>query len=338
MAFLGNKRTIFAIILALAIAAGAFWISKKPDVKKMASGVNITPISGEKTAIESPDSDGDGLKDWEEKLWGTDPLNPDTDGDQAPDGEEIKLGRDPLKKGPDDLLNSSSASSNDENQMSDGAPAGEPYNPTQRITRDLFASYIQQRNAGLDPKETASQVVDALLNDNPAAVFKNDFSLNNARVTSASPENAKAYINGLAEISDKYSGQIKENELDLLTRLIQQSNSEDNFNSFDEFKIYARAYEDAALEISKLMVPQTYISAHLKYLNALNNLAKINKAFSQFMSDPVTGLGAVQQYLNESKNVKNALLTAGVLIQKDNLVFKPSEAGFALINLIIALQ
>jgi len=50
------------------------------------------------------DSDNDGLKDWEEKLWGTDPNNPDTDGDGVKDGEELKQGRDPLKPGPDDKL------------------------------------------------------------------------------------------------------------------------------------------------------------------------------------------------------------------------------------------
>jgi len=34
------------------------------------------------------DSDKDGLKDWEEVLWETDPMNADTDGDGIPDGQE----------------------------------------------------------------------------------------------------------------------------------------------------------------------------------------------------------------------------------------------------------
>jgi hypothetical protein len=34
------------------------------------------------------DTDLDGLKDWEEALWGTDPKNPDTDGDGTADGRE----------------------------------------------------------------------------------------------------------------------------------------------------------------------------------------------------------------------------------------------------------
>ena len=50
------------------------------------------------------DTDQDGLKDWEEALWKTNPKNPDTDGDGTSDGEEVNSGRDPNKKGPDDLL------------------------------------------------------------------------------------------------------------------------------------------------------------------------------------------------------------------------------------------
>lgn len=42
------------------------------------------------------DSDGDGLTDDEEGLFGTDPRNPDSDGDGLPDGDEIDLGMLPL--------------------------------------------------------------------------------------------------------------------------------------------------------------------------------------------------------------------------------------------------
>ena len=50
------------------------------------------------------DDDKDGLKNWEEQIYQTDPKNPDTDGDGANDGEEITQGRDPLKKGPNDKI------------------------------------------------------------------------------------------------------------------------------------------------------------------------------------------------------------------------------------------
>jgi hypothetical protein len=51
----------------------------------------------------NPDTDGDGLFDYEEvHTWGTDPLNPDTDGDGYSDGDEVEGGYDP--NGPGKLL------------------------------------------------------------------------------------------------------------------------------------------------------------------------------------------------------------------------------------------
>jgi len=50
------------------------------------------------------DSDGDGLTNAEEKIYGTDPYNADTDGDGYSDGVEVRSGYDPLKKAPGDKL------------------------------------------------------------------------------------------------------------------------------------------------------------------------------------------------------------------------------------------
>ncbi|MFA6393428.1 MAG: CAP domain-containing protein [Patescibacteria group bacterium] len=47
------------------------------------------------------DTDGDGLRDYEEAfVYGTNPNNPDTDGDGIPDGREVKAGTNPLGAGP----------------------------------------------------------------------------------------------------------------------------------------------------------------------------------------------------------------------------------------------
>lgn len=51
------------------------------------------------TTGKNKDSDGDGVADWIEARFGSDPLNPDTDGDGWPDGQEIKVGFNPLGGG-----------------------------------------------------------------------------------------------------------------------------------------------------------------------------------------------------------------------------------------------
>ncbi|MBQ7155732.1 MAG: VWA domain-containing protein [Synergistaceae bacterium] len=50
------------------------------------------------TSMTNPDTDYDGLSDYDElNTYRTDPLNPDTDGDGVDDGTEIEIGSDPLK-------------------------------------------------------------------------------------------------------------------------------------------------------------------------------------------------------------------------------------------------
>ena len=332
MAFLVNKRIVVAIILALILGAGVFWISQKSDNKKTTLNENPIAVSTPKQPTDSPDSDGDGLRDWEEQLWGTDPNNTDTDSDGTTDGEEIKPGRDPLRAGPDDYI-SPSAISGDSNMPP------EELNLTQKTVRDLFVSYIQQRQAGLDPSAASEGIVSSVLNSAGAPEFKNNFSQKDIKtVDNASLAENKSYINELARVSGEGGEKIKENELNSLERAINLANSSDSFEKFGEFAGNAAVYKKMTADILKMSVPRNYASSHLRYLNALNNLSEINLAFSTFMSDPISGLSAVRQYLDEAENIKNSLIVLSVSIYADRLVFGPEEYGFAFLNLINQLQ
>ena len=54
------------------------------------------------TDPEKPDTDQDGLSDFDEAELDTDPLNPDTDGDVLTDGEEVEYKTNPLSSDTDD--------------------------------------------------------------------------------------------------------------------------------------------------------------------------------------------------------------------------------------------
>lgn len=68
----------------------------------------LPPLDGKSTepnlgAFEH-DEDADGLPDFAESFYGTDPLRADSDGDGYPDGEEVRFGYDPLGLGKTDSL------------------------------------------------------------------------------------------------------------------------------------------------------------------------------------------------------------------------------------------
>ena len=92
---------ILLVVLALgALVVGVLWWAGNPD-----RSANASLAAGIKK-IERLDSDGDGLKDWEEELWQTDKNRADTDGDGTSDGAEISASRNPQKTGLDNLVGS----------------------------------------------------------------------------------------------------------------------------------------------------------------------------------------------------------------------------------------
>src|SRR5687768_16774089 len=93
IAGLRRRRTLpitLVLLVALIVAARAF----------ATSGAENPPIA---------DSDQDGLDDFYEAAYGTDPTNPDSDGDGLTDKQEVVVGLDPL----------------DADQDNNGAPDGQ---------------------------------------------------------------------------------------------------------------------------------------------------------------------------------------------------------------------
>lgn len=129
------KIPLIVIILAVALIIGGLIFVLKFDVDK--HNQENFPASGW-SAEGREDSDNDGLRDWEEELYHTDPNNPDTDNDGYLDGEEVDSGHNPLVKAPGDKLSFYPL------------PLGEKYNITNKIlneeaARNLLLSYLSQK-------------------------------------------------------------------------------------------------------------------------------------------------------------------------------------------------
>ena len=77
----------FGVLLLIVLAAYGF-IYYRSKQNTRSQDERLKYALGLKSDLEK-DSDGDGRKNWEEELYGTNPNNPDSDGDSAPDGEEV---------------------------------------------------------------------------------------------------------------------------------------------------------------------------------------------------------------------------------------------------------
>ncbi|HEX9664779.1 MAG TPA: hypothetical protein VGA49_03050 [Patescibacteria group bacterium] len=116
------------VILFVAIALIILWVTTRQPVFQQPVNINAidqppvtpppaVPVDSDRdgltdeeekelgTDLNNPDTDGDGLTDFEEvRVYKTDPLNPDTDGDGFLDGDEVQAGFDPTQGGGARLL------------------------------------------------------------------------------------------------------------------------------------------------------------------------------------------------------------------------------------------
>lgn len=133
-----KKLPPITIIVGIIILIGGLVFVLKYASKESLTKIKLGGKTIEVSEEHFKDSDNDGLRDWEEELYKTDPFNPDTDNDGYLDGEEVDSGHNPLVKAPGDKLGFHPL------------PLGKKYNITEKILNqeavsNLLLSYLAQK-------------------------------------------------------------------------------------------------------------------------------------------------------------------------------------------------
>lgn len=298
---------------------------KKPKVdyktKKTGQGAVLQKGGLPQLKEAQLDSDNDGLKDWEEKLWGTDSSNPDTDGDGALDGEELKKGRDPLKKGPDDkLVQFQSLPKEPEPTFTS------PKNLIEELTRQLTIQYFSQKGQGKEPAISAENIVQNVLSQSEGRTLKDEFSEKDFnKFLSSIGENKRQYLNQLGETLKNNFKEIKGNEFEVLNEALAKEKKEE----LDKLDPYITAYRKTANDFKNTAIPENtdYINLHLLLINIMRNLEKSVSAMKLSFEDPVQTVFGTEWYFNEAQRWKKFEEDFKILATKDGIKFKPEEGG-----------
>lgn len=296
---------VFAIfVVAGAVSAtilfrkGPVSESSRPQEKRPAS---LTEEQKRKLAELSQDDDNDGLKNWEEALWRTDPKNPDSDGDGTPDGKEILAGRDPAKKGPNDRLDQKIAA-----DLRANAPPVKD-NLTFKLADSLFQSGVmgeigptgQIASRGfLDnltlPKELKS---DASLISAPM-ITERDLSINPASDLDA----IRIYFQAISAIYQKYiTPHQSPGDLTILSDALQNQRPE----GLAGLDVLIDALTRAIAEIRALRTPSAYSSFAVREVNYLLEARQIIRIFRRANEDPLAAVLVIQKrfvLINEIRN------------------------------------
>lgn len=268
------------------------------------------------------DSDGDGLKDWEETLWKLDPNNPDTDGDGIPDAEEVK------KKITEIDTKSETEGSNE------NGTEGESYTTdteTDIISKKLFAEYINLKQSGNFNEESVAAAANNLVAEEiqNKKVIQYYFPKDIKTFSSDNKVLLKSYGNSFAAIRTKYQKQYLENPL---VKEGETANLIDPEFLKGLIRV-SEVYKNMALELSKIAVPKDLADTHIEILNNYMASSDGLKEMSALSSDPVLGMIGTQRHMEAEGKEKTLLNELAKYLIKNKITYSQNEPGYSLNNI-----
>jgi len=294
LAYLPNKKIWALVVLVLMIFAGWFYYSKNKNeqmqylAKQQESGP-LAIIADQKNSLDA-DTDSDGLKDWEESLWKTDPKNPDTDGDGATDGEEIIQNRNPLKPGPDDKITE---------KVEDLVAAGKKQTETEQIITAVYAkkfltSYLLLKQAkGELTAEDKNQLVESFMADIKPLKVEDKYKLSDLKITQDnSKEAVKKYAEEIKKVFINKDYFFLNNQAVFEVLLKKLKNKDSDFSpEVSVLGSSANLYDWFVKKMAEIdTIPSDIANKHNELMNGLDGIAIAIRNMAKAPDDPIKAM------------------------------------------------
>lgn len=256
----------------------------------------------------SRDTDQDGVLDWEEGLWGTDPEKPDTNDDGVSDKEEI------AKMKAERIANAENDPAYAE------ASAGEEENLTQtdKFARELFSTVAALNQTGEINDTTVEELSNSLATQIQNPIQRKIFTLSDLKVTSDNSVAAyEKYVASLVQIfQNRYP--YDEQVLNVLQKFSEGGEDADPV-ILSELDPTISNLSEIVDGMTTMDVPSDISSYHLDLTNdfeaVLENLGDIR----ELGNDPIRAYGAINQYPLNQEEVENQLITIANLFLSNDI-------------------
>lgn len=287
---------------------------QRPSIRVASSQKKVA--SSAAYARFSQDTDLDGLKDWEENLWETDPKNPDSDGDGTKDGDEVKAGRDPKKAGPDDRLTDSQLASADQKKKT----------LTQELAQNINIRYFTEKGLSDNQPLTSDQknsIVAGFLNDidDKTQAYGDAFSSKDLNI--APSESVRSYGNKLGGFLSTTFSNLSGYELDIADRASKSG----NFALLKQLDPYIADYAKTIEFMKKQPVPPEMVTGHLILLNSVNNLKIADEKIKLLGTDGASAVVGLRVFGRETPRIIDFLRELRDQFNRNNVSYSASEPG-----------
>lgn len=302
---LKHKNLIIASVLPFVFwgVLLTLWFYRAPQsigsssalISEQGGQVSISDLA---KSVKALDDDNDGLSDWEESVYGTNPKNPDSDGDGYLDGEEIISGRDPLKKGPDDPLIKKQGALTKEEQGKETATKAF----SKIALMNFFNSPAAKNLSSLTPEQLDAELKKSF-KDNPEALKEfqkemrdilyefvpKDLDKKIKIIGSSQNKDEQDYTDAVAKVIKK----TRSNNGMELGKLILDIFERKDFSKTDFAISY---YNTLYNEFLAIPVPKTMLMIHRNAILLFYETAKGVELIRDWENDPVRSFVAIQKF------------------------------------------
>jgi type II secretory pathway pseudopilin PulG len=304
-------KNIVLIIIAGLLVSGAFFFTQYSDRGGNKKSVELTVSTNDSVdsarlqELQQRDTDGDGLMDWEEVLWGTSPVNPDSDGDGKDDQDEA-------------LEIEKSGSVVTANKTTENLTL------TDKFGRDIFSRYMELREAGLssDP-ESQAEIVRSLIETGAFLVYPKTYTEADIVVIDKhDSETVKEYGNQIGLIFQKNTISTRSEGA-----IVKDSLEKNDPKILTELDPIIESYRRIEGELKLVTVPRGAVQVHIDILNSMGLAIYTAESMKKSFVDPLIALQGVGKYQEASAKIFEAIRSLQTFFALSFVTFSPSEPG-----------
>lgn len=324
---------ISAILLAIVMIGGSYFYAIGGFAPQQ---VDATSFTAALQTFTTKDSDGDGLPDWEETLYGTDPHKVDTFGLGMTDGEAVAKGLIlPIAATPSATNSSTTQTFTDQTASSTLSNSKLSTNSfTALFAKDFFTAYLAAKtaNGNIPPtkKQAATIALNIMQSISDQNAIANYRTLSQINVSGSGAQSLRDYAATTQKALS--SNTLSENKWvpDYLQEAMSDSST--STEALVHIRNISQMYTKGAAILAQISVPKEAEQAHLDLINAYAHMGTVTSHMAEFNTDPLITFLAITKYKTNILSLARAYVELGKVFRTAGITLAPGTPGASFVN------
>lgn len=242
--------------------------------------------------LVNKDTDGDGILDWEEPLWGLDPTTKETT-PGVPDSSVIKKLK--AEQGYDVSITGGDSQDYTENLTE-----------TDKFSREFFSTIVALNQNGVMDQTTADQISTSLAKKMESSYPRKIFTISDIKIIQDDSAGAvKKYNETLDSIFEKYP--VKGVVTNILQKFVIDENNIDP-SALEELDPIIKQTQNIIDSVTKTNVPQSLSLLHLDFLNGMERVLENISDIGLYDSDAIVSFIGIKKYEENTTLLESSVI------------------------------